>query len=242
MNCIIIDDEPLAREAISNFLNEHAEIHIIGEYGSPVLAKEVLDKVDLIFLDIHMPGVNGLDFAKQIKESDTLIIFTTAYEEYALDSYEVDAIDYLVKPIVKERFEKAIRKAINYHQLLHSEDVIPLIETGVSTMEDYFFIRADRKIHKVNYNEVLYVEGLKDYVIVHTTTQKIIAAMNIKTIHQQLPQNLFFRISKSYIINVQHISALDNNSVFIQNDEIPIGNIYRDAFYEAYVEKKLFKR
>ncbi|PZP48690.1 MAG: DNA-binding response regulator [Pseudopedobacter saltans] len=242
MNCIIIDDEPLAREAIRGLLKDFSEINIIGEYVSPLLATDNLDKVELIFLDINMPGVNGLEFAKQIKESDTLIIFTTAYEEYALDSYEVDAIDYLVKPIVKERFEKAIRKAINYHQLLHSEENIPSIETNVSDAGDHFFIRADRKIHKVNYNEVLYVEGLKDYVIVHTSTQKIIAAMNIKTIHQQLPQNLFFRISKSYIINVQHIAALDNNSIFIQNDEIPIGNIYRDAFYEAYVEKKLFKR
>ncbi|QES88945.1 LytR/AlgR family response regulator transcription factor [Rhizosphaericola mali] len=242
MNCIIIDDEPLAREAIAQLLSDCTEINIIGQFSSPLLAKDSLDNVDLIFLDINMPGVNGLEFAKQLKESDTLIIFTTAYEEYALDSYEVDAIDYLVKPIVKERFEKAIRKAINYHQLLHSEESISSIETNVSDTEDYFFIRADRKIHKVNYNEVLYIEGLKDYVIVHTNSQKIIAAMNIKTIYQQLPQNTFFRISKSYIINVQHITALDNNSVFIQNDEIPIGNIYREAFYEAYVEKRIFKR
>jgi DNA-binding LytR/AlgR family response regulator len=240
MNCIIVDDEPLAREAIQLLVHQIAAINLLESFGSANAASKFMEEhtVDLVFLDIKMPGTNGIEFARKIPK-ETLIIFTTAFSEYALDSYELDAIDYLVKPVQQSRFQKAVRKAQSYHQLLKEEHSTNNIETVEA---DYVFVKADRKFFKVYFKDLLFVEGLKDYVVLHTEGHKIITAMNIKTIHDQLPQNTFVRISKSYIINVQHISSFDNNTVYILQHEIPIGNVYRNYFFDEFVGKKLISR
>lgn len=240
MNCIIIDDEPLAREAIEMLINQTDDLDLIGSFNSPDAATNFMEtnEVELIFLDIQMPGINGIEFARTIPK-ETFVIFTTAYSEFATDSYEVDAIDYLIKPVKLERFQKAVEKAHTYSKLLKADYADNNIE---QVADDFFFVKADRRIFKVYFNNILFIQGLKDYVVMHTDSQKVITAMNIKTIHDQLPKNVFVRVSKSYIINVKHIGSVDNNTVYIGTNEIPIGNIYRDFFFDEFVTKKILSR
>lgn len=239
MKCIIVDDEPLAREGMSLLINTVKGLDLMGSFSNAAAASEYIseNEVDLIFLDIQMPGINGIDFAKTIPKK-TLVIFTTAYAEYALDSYEVEAVDYLVKPVKPERFQKAVTKAISYLRLIDNDSSGNIEKIA----PDYFFVKADRKFFKAYFKDILFIEGLKDYVILHTEEQKIITAMNIRTIHEQLPQNIFVRVSKSYIINIRQITSFDNNTIFIQKNEIPIGNAYRDYFFNEFVNKKLLMR
>lgn len=240
MNCIIVDDEPLAREAIEMLIEKTADLTLLGSFNSAATASKFMhdSNINLVFLDIQMPGINGIEFAKTIPEK-TFVIFTTAFSEFATESYEVDAIDYLIKPVKLERFQKAIDKALAYSLLLQKGKLTNNIE---QVTDNYFFIKADRKIIKVYFKDILFIEGLKDYVVMHTENQKVITAMNIKTIHEQLPKRMFVRVSKSYIINADRIDSVDNNTVYIEKNEIPIGNIYRDFFFSEFVTKKILSR
>ena len=240
MNCIIVDDEPLAREAIEMLIDQTNDLDLIGSFNSPDSATKFLANtiVDLIFLDIQMPGINGIEFAKTIP-AETFVIFTTAFSEFAADSYEVNAIDYLIKPVKLERFQKAIDKAQTYFKLFKADYTNNSIENST---DDYFFVKADRKIFKIYFNDIHFIAGLKDYVVMHTENQKVITAMNIKTIHEKLPKDMFVRVSKSYIINAKKIDSVDNNTVYIGKNEIPIGSIYRDFFFDEFVTKKIMSR
>ena len=178
MNCIIVDDEPLAREAMKLLIEESSNLQLIGSFNSASTASDFMEQhvTDLVFLDIQMPGITGIEFARTISKK-TLVIFTTAYTEYALDSYEVDAIDYLIKPVEAERFQKAVDKALSYHSLLLKEEK-EAIETVVTA--DYFFVKAERRYFKVNFSDILFIEGLKDYVIIQLSDQRIITRMSLK--------------------------------------------------------------
>lgn len=235
MKCIIVDDEPLARKAVARLVEEIPSLHLLNSFGDAASAGEFLQNndVDLVFLDIRMPGIDGIAFAKTIG-THTLVIFTTAYPEYALESYEVDAIDYLIKPIEPQRFQKAIEKAADYHFLLSARK-----DNIENITEQYMFVKAERRYFKIMFNSILFIAGLKDYVVIHTAGQKVITKMNLKTIFEQLPENLFFRVNKSYIVNTQHIHSFDNNDILIGSTEIPIGTAYRDAFFEKFLGKKL---
>ena len=233
MNCIIVDDEPLAREAMQLLIEESVNLHLIGSFNSVATASDFMEQhvVDLIFLDIQMPGITGLEFARTIPKR-TLVIFTTAYTEYALDSYEVDAIDYLIKPVDSERFKKGVDKALSYHSLLMKEEK-EAIETIAAA--EYFFVKAERRYFKVNYSDILFIEGLKDYVILQLNEQRIITRMSLKAIFELLPKSLFLRGNKSYSVNTNYIYSFDNNDIFIKSYEIAIGNSYRDDFFEGFV-------
>ena len=236
MNCIIVDDEPLAREAIEILLKETPQLSLTGRFSNAQSASDFMrdNTVDLVFLDIQMPGITGIEFAKTISPH-TLVIFTTAYTEYAIDSYEVDAIDFLVKPIETIRFIKAVNKAITYHSLLMNEEKNHL----EATEDEFFFVKSERRYFKINFEEILFIEGLKDYVIIQTNSQRIITKMTLKIITAFLSPKIFFRINKSFIINTQKITSFDNNDVFIQSYEIAIGNSYRDAFFEEFINKQI---
>lgn len=194
MNCIIVDDEPLAREAMKLLIEESDNLQLIGSFNSAATASDFMEQqgVDLVFLDIQMPGITGIEFARTISKK-TLVIFTTAYTEYALDSYEVDAIDYLIKPVEAERFQKAVDKALSYHSLLLKEEK-EAIETIVAA--EYFFVKAERRYFKVNFSDILFIEGLKDYVILQLNDQRIITRMSLKAIFDLLPKSIFLRVNK----------------------------------------------
>lgn len=248
MNCIVVDDEPLAREAMKLLIEESGRLQLVGSFNSAATASDFMEQnvVDLVFLDIQMPGITGIEFARTISKR-TLVIFTTAYTEYALDSYEVDAIDYLIKPVEAERFQKAVDKALSYHSLLlkeekdekeekEAQEEKEAMETIVAA--EYFFVKAERRYFKVNYSDILFIEGLKDYVILQLNDQRIITRMSLKAIFDLLPKSLFLRVNKSYIVNTNYIESFDNNDIFIKSYEIAIGNSYRDDFFEGFVMKQ----
>lgn len=235
MKCIIVDDEPIARQGIKRLVDSISLLELQGTFENAQSAAGFMkdNLVDLIFLDIKMPGINGIDFARNIHKN-TLIIFTTAYSEYALDSYEVDAVDYLVKPIDPVKFRKAVEKAVAYHSLLLDED-----KKSIENIEDEcIFVKSDRRYFKVNLKDILFIEGLKDYVIIQLDGQRIITRMNIKNIHDLIPKNIFLRTNRSYIVNYKHIDSFNNNDVFIKTHEIAIGNSYRDTFFEVFMKNK----
>ncbi|MDH6305293.1 two-component system LytT family response regulator [Parabacteroides sp. PF5-5] len=234
MKCIIVDDEPIARKGMKKLIEEIPQLELLECFNNaePALEYMKTSSVDLLFLDIQMQGMNGIELARIIPKH-TLIIFTTAYSEYALDSYEVDAIDYLVKPIDPTKFRKAVNKAITYHSLLLEEE-----EKSVENIEgESIFVKSDRRFFKVNLKDILFIEALKDYVIIQMDGQRIITRMNVKTIHDLLPKKVFLRINRSYIVNKNHIESFDNNDVFIKAYEIAIGNSYRDDFFKELMSK-----
>jgi DNA-binding LytR/AlgR family response regulator len=240
MNCIVIDDEPLARQGMEICIAQVESLQLMDSFSNALAAGDFLRKqnVELIFLDINMPELSGLDFLKSLRDAP-LVIFTTAYPQYALESYELDAIDYLVKPIRIERFLKAVNKAESHLRLLKQEGN----KTQVEKFEgDFIFVKADRKFFRINFKDILYIEGLKDYVVIYTVDNKIIASMNVKSIAAQLPESVFARVSKSYIVNIQHIRSFDNELIYVHNNEIPLGQGFKDEFIRLYVEKKIIKR
>ncbi len=236
MNCIVVDDEPLAREGIGLLVSKIKGLNLIASLNNADSAAKFMlsESVDLVFLDIQMPGTNGLDFAKTIPQN-TLVIFTTAYAEYALNSYEVDAIDYLLKPITFNRFQKAVDKAFSYHDMLQSK-----VNSQIESVEtDFIFVKSERRIFKIYFRDIRYIEGLKDSVVIYAQDLKIITAINLKNIYEQLPQNIFIRVSKSYIVNLCHIDSLDNNDILIGTQRIPIGNSFREYLFNQFVSKKI---
>lgn len=240
MTCIIVDDEPLARAGLAMNIEKIASLQLVGAFGNALAAQEFLkdNPTDLILLDINMPELSGLDFAKSML-SRPLIIFITAYSEFAVDSYELDAVDYLLKPVSFERFEKAIVKAAQYLRMVQTETNDNQIERIEA---DFIFIRADKKFFKIYFKDILFVKGLKDYVVIHTADRKLITAMNIRTIGNQLPVGMFMRVSKSYVINTIHIISFDTDFIYIDKEEIPLGISYREAFLEQYVKNRIVKR
>ncbi|WP_113662338.1 LytR/AlgR family response regulator transcription factor [Pedobacter nanyangensis] len=232
MNCIIVDDEPLAREGLQALIAEVADLEIVGKFSSAFLASDFLarNEVDLIFLDIQMPKVTGLEFAAQIPKH-TLIIFTTAYEQYALKSYDLNAFDYLLKPIGIERLAKSISKAQAYKKLLLAK---ASKNSSDEDDQEYLLIKADRRQYKINFRDIQFIEGLKDYVIVYSGNQKLITAMNLKNIQRKISSASFCRVSKSYIVNIDHVVSFDARTIYIDPFEIPIGEIYRMDFLERY--------
>jgi DNA-binding LytR/AlgR family response regulator len=240
MKCIMVDDEPLAREGLEKMLRAVSSIELLDSFSNAIDAHDYLKtgEADLLFLDIEMASLNGLEFAKSLVVKP-LIIFVTAYPQYALDSYEIDAIDYLVKPVRMERLLKAINKAENYLKLWQRKND----ELETTTVEsDYVFIKSDRRFVKIFFKEILYIEGLKDYVVIQTDNKKVLTAMNIKTICAQLPENNFTRVSKSFIVNTNHISSVDTHSVYIKDEEIPIGSSFKEEFFERFISEKVIKR
>lgn len=241
MKYIIVDDEPLAREGI--LLNAR-EVHFLenmGEFSNALEANNFLsgNEVDLMFLDIEMPGISGLDFVRSLKRRP-LVILTTAYPQYALEGYELDVVDYLMKPVRLDRFIKSVNKAKDMLSLQQMSQHVP-----VEIAQDYIYIKADRKYIKVFYRDISFIKGMKDYVILYAGKEKIMTAMNIKTIHEQLPPAVFARVSKSHIVNIQYIQSIEQERIHLRGEaleDIPLGDTYRDDFITRYVKTNLVQR
>jgi len=227
MNCIIVDDEPLGRKAIQLLVKETPTLMLLGSFSDADTAGKFIleNRVDLVFLDIRMPGADGIEFAKTIPK-ETLVIFTTAYPEYAVDSYELDAIDYLLKPVELGRFQKAVEKAYDYLLLLSEKPQKSQIEI---VNQNHIFVKSDRRYHRILFENILFIEGLKDYVVIHTQQQKIITKVTLKSIQEQLPPDIFIRVNKSYIVNLNQIESFDSDDIFIGKYEIAIGSTYKHA-------------
>jgi DNA-binding LytR/AlgR family response regulator len=213
-------------------VKEVSDLDIAGSFANAPNAVAFLkaNTVDLLFLDIEMPGISGLEFAAQLPK-ETLVIFTTAYPQYALKSYELDAIDYLLKPVDKNRLEKAINKAKVYRKFLAADTEKNVIEGNT---DSFLIIKADRKFHKILFNDIRYIEGLKDYVVIYTANQKLITAMNLKTFHQRVPPTTFLRVSKSYVVNKDYVESFDHQFVYLPGCEIPLGEVYKRDFFSVY--------
>jgi len=235
ISCIIVDDEPLARKGIELLIKDIPWLDLVGQFPNAIQADAFLssNNIDLLFLDIEMPGLNGLEYIKS-KPINVQIILTTAYPQFALEAFELDVVDYLLKPIRMERFYKAVTKVQEYKQSKKAE---------INDITDnYFYIKSDRKYVKLLFSEVLYIKGMKDYVMLFTEKDKFMTALNIKTIFKQLPKSIFARISKSYLVNVDQISSIDLDSVMVGKDELTLSNTYKEAFLKDHIKGKLFKR
>ncbi|NOT77349.1 MAG: response regulator transcription factor [Cyclobacteriaceae bacterium] len=230
LNCIAVDDEPFALKLIMDDIQKISFLKLIGSYSSPAEAEKALQEnsIDLIFLDIQMPGVTGTQFLRSLA-NPPMVIFTTAYEEYALEGFELDVIDYLVKPIPFERFSKAANRALDQFKLIKEA-------TPPSPEELFFFVRAEYKEIKIMFDDILYVEGLKDYVKIFLTSQTrpIMTRMNLKAIETKLPPKLFCRIHNSFIIPYSKIKSFQRSQVFIGTTPIPVGDKYAADFRKKY--------
>ncbi len=224
MNCIIVDDEPLAQNLLVDFINKVPFLSLTAKCKSAFEATEVItsEKVDLIFLDIHMPDISGIDF---IKNTDNLpgIIFTTAYSHYAIEGFEYNAVDYLLKPISFERFTKAVNRA-------YEEFKLKSADTNNTKTKDYIFVKSDYKLVKINFNDILYIEGLKDYIKIITKEKTVLTLMRMKNIEEKLPSDNFFRIHRSYIISINNIDSVNKSNVYIGEKNIPVSDFYRESF------------
>lgn len=226
--CLIIDDEPLARDLIRSYLTKLENFEIAGECGDAMKAMQVLrdQKVDLMFMDIQMPQITGIEFLKILKNPPKVII-TTAYREYAIDSFELDVVDYLLKPITFERFLKSVNK---YYQV--SQEEIPVsapVSEVIQSEEAFIYVRENKRVIKVNLNEILYIEGLSEYVQIYTDKKKIITKTSMTSLEEKLPGDGFLRIHKSFIVSMSRIEAFTAHTIEVPGKDLPIGRSYKNT-------------
>lgn len=237
LNCLIVDDEPVARKILEEYIEDIDFLTLAGKAENPLKATVLLQEqhIDLMFLDINMPQLSGIDFIKS-SASLPMTILTTAYPDYALESYELEVLDYLVKPIPPERFLKACIKAKEYHQLRNNPSDQRAEQPG------YFFVKSDRKIEKVLYEELVCVEALQNYVVLHTESKKMIAYLTMKRVEDQLPASLFLKIHKSTIINVSKVKSIQGNEVDLGKMTVTISQGLLDNVFNKIVKDRLMNR
>ena len=240
INCMIIDDEPLARKGLKEYIADVDFLNLIGEVENPLKATDLLNRgeVQLLFLDIQMPKITGLDFFKTLQTAPP-VIFTTAYPQYALDGFEVNALDYLVKPFSFERFLKATLKAKEFYEVRQkNKEAQP---ENISAAE-YFFIKADNKLVKISFEDILYVEALQNYVTIHTTEKKYITYLTFKSVEEYLPTDKFLKTHKSFIVSSSKIDSIEGNDIRIGQNHIPISRNLKDEVMERLLKGKFLKR
>ena len=236
---IIVDDEPLALDVMETYIDKLPSLELVARCENAIQAFDILSKeeVDIMFLDIQMPQLTGIDFLKSLS-NPPLVIFTTAYPNYAIEGYELNVIDYLLKPISFERFMKAVNKAMA--QLELQNDAVATSNDSESTEEaDFIFVKADKKLIKINYADILYIEGLKDYVIIKMPTSRVITLQTMKSLEAKLPSGIFKRIHRSYIVNLDKISAVIGNMVEVEKKHLPIGKNYREELLNIVNKNRL---
>jgi DNA-binding LytR/AlgR family response regulator len=237
-NCVIVEDEPLARNLLVEYVRKVPTLNLIEACSSAIAALEVLRKnsVDILFLDVQMPELTGISLLKVLHKRP-LVIMTTAYSEYALEGYELDVVDYLLKPITFERFLRAVDKATLRLQAPPGVQAAQTPQPIVTAEQPYVFVKDGTKLVKVVFDDILYVEGLKDYVTIHTKTLKIVSLQRLKTLEDQLPSDKFIRIHNSFIVSLNAIDVVHKNNVQVRNAMLPIGETYKKTFRE-FIEKK----
>lgn len=228
--CVVVDDEPIAREIIESFIEKTPNLKLLGSFQNAVevLNFEQKHNVDLYFLDINMPEINGLSLAKIINKK-AHIIFTTAYRDYAIDGFNLNVVDYLLKPIAFDRFLQAIEKLPKESQLVKAN-------FNQEQKSDFLFIRSERKMIKVSFNDILYIESLSDYIKIYLHNEVIVTRETISNINDKLPQNLFIRIHRSYIISIDKIHSYTNEFIEVSKKALPISRSYKESVLQKLAE------
>lgn len=244
LSCIAVDDEPLALGLVCAFIEKTPFLRLTGQYSSAVAALQGLmaEPVDVIFLDIQMPDLTGLELARVLERSNRgahtpRIVFTTAFDQFALDGFRVDALDYLLKPFNYEEFLRAASKARAYFELIHRPDPIPVTlpvtATVMTAADDYLFLKVEYQLVRVAYSDILYIEGLKDYVKVYRQSapdRPLLSLTSLKSLEDKLPPKQFMRVHRSFIVALDRINAVTRNSVQIGPVMIPVSDQYKDGF------------
>ncbi|NMB73384.1 MAG: response regulator transcription factor [Bacteroidales bacterium] len=240
MNCMIVDDEPPAQDVIEEFVSKVPFLQLIARCSSAFEAIEVMEKnqIDLIFLDIHMPNASGIDFLQSLIQKP-LFIFTTAYSEHALEGFNLNAVDYLLKPIPFDRFLKAVMKARDLYNIRKRVD--PFLTTDQKKFfedKEFLYIRCDYQLIKIRLVDIQYIEGLKDYVKIYTSNPKpYITLISLKMLSEKLPGDIFFRVHRSFIISVLYLRTLTKNRILISSKWIPVSENYREDFFNGLKKK-----
>ncbi|MCC6684940.1 MAG: response regulator transcription factor [Bacteroidia bacterium] len=233
LKCLIVDDEPLALDVLENFIKRTPDLELVGRCENAMQAIQTLKEkqVDLLFTDIEMPEFNGIELVKSLN-TKPLIIFTTAHPEYAVQGYELDIVDYLLKPIAFDRFVKSVNKASELMNFKKGES------SGKDQL-DYIFIKSEQKYIKVNFSDILYIEALADYVKVHTPEKRIITLQTMKNLEDKLPSEQFVRVHRSFIIALDKINSISGNVIYMNKDEVPIGKNFREEFFKIIQQNNL---
>lgn len=237
INCLIVDDEELARNLVENYINRLPHLSIVGKCTNPFEAVQVFqeNQVDLLFLDIQMPELTGIEFLKTLPQKP-LVIFTTAYKEYAMQGYDLDVVDYLLKPFRFERFLQAINKVgklLKLDNFKKGSNVAPSpVQQVEEKQKNYILVKSDFKVYRIFYNDILYVESMKEYIAYYTPKGRTLSLGSLKKLEQELPPELFIRIHKSYIANIRLIEVLEGNMVHLGKKKLPVGTSYKRAVLE----------
>lgn len=249
LKCIAVDDEPLALDIIEDYISKVPFLELVKRTENAIEALQMVQAggVDLVFLDIQMPELTGIQFLK-IANGKSNYILTTAYSQYALESYDLNVSDYLLKPIAFDRFYKAVEKVHNQQQKIAepvaapqpvAAPVIPAPATPAHPVQDFIFVKTEHKIQKIQLDDILYIEGLKDYISIYTKAERIITLQNMKKMEETLPNSQFIRVHKSYIIALDKIESIERSRISICGKVIPIGDTYRDEFFKHIDNKNI---
>jgi len=248
MKCAIVDDEPLALGLLESYVRKTPILELCGKYTNAIEALSGLQNapVDLLFLDIQMPELSGLDLSKMIDAADTRIVFTTAFSQYAIDGYKVGALDYLLKPISYPDFVASVSRAQQWYDLIHSKkDAAQNAQATASTpqpTDDYIFVKSDYKILRINFADIIYIEGLKDYVKIYTTaqTKPILSLMSMHSLEETLPADRFFRVHRSFIVNMQKVQVFERGQIVFGEKILPVSESYKERV-QAYINAHLLQ-
>lgn len=245
IKCLVVDDEQGAIDILTHYISKTPFLEHSGSFLGPLDALDAVyaGGIDLIFLDIHMPELSGLDFIKLLK-GRVKVILTTAYDQYALEGYEHNVVDYLLKPIPFERFLKAAQKVVDSTNESESK-ISPEFPTqnAENQQDDYVFVKADGKVLKVKFEDILYVEGLGNYVTIHTVNGKVVTLLTMKEVQERLPEALFMRVHRSFIVSLGKVQFIEGNQIFVEaKTAVSLGETYRDSFFKALEEKMLLSK
>lgn len=245
IRCLVVDDEPLALDILANYIQKMPNLSLVATCTEPLEALSLIQqgKVDLLFLDIQMPTLTGIQFLR-VMNGKCKTILTTAYSEYALEGYEYDVADYLLKPISFERFLKAVQKTVGQLAVVSEQSSVGSFQASIDSENsetlrsptpiqpqlDFIFVKTEYKIQKINLSDILYLEGLKDYVSIYTTTERILTLQTMKKMEEMLPSNRFVRVHKSYIVSLEKIETIERQRIFIGKNTIPVGDSFQKDF------------
>jgi two-component system LytT family response regulator len=247
LKCIAVDDEPLALDIIEDYVSKVPFLELVKRTENAIEALQLVQAggIDLVFLDVQMPDLTGIQFLK-IANDKASYILTTAYSQYALESYDLNVSDYLLKPIAFDRFYKAVEKVHNRHKNKTEAVAVPApvavvapVPAAIQQVQDFIFVKTEHKIQKIELNDILYIEGLKDYISIFTKTERVITLQNMKKMEETLPSNQFIRVHKSYIIALDKIESIERSRIAICGKIIPIGDTYRDEFFKRIENKNI---